>query len=104
MTHLFALVIMVIVLNIASIIQAHYLKEPYHSSILTGHTWVLELLGRHSEYIHTELGVYHHVFCAIIDELHELGHSDSKFVTLEEQLAIFLYCYVTGLTVRHLGE
>ena len=54
--------------------------------------------------IHTELGVYHHVFYAIIDELHELGHSDSKFVTLEEQLAIFLYCYVTGLTVRHLGE
>ena len=30
--------------------------------------------------------------------------SDSKFVTLEEQLAIFLYCSVTDLTVRHLGE
>ena len=30
--------------------------------------------------------------------------SDSKFVTLEEQLAIFLYCSVTYLTVRHLGE
>ena len=84
MTCLFTFVIRVIVLNIASIIQVHYLKEPYHTSILTGHTWVLELLGRHSEYIHTELGVYHHVFYAIIDELCELGHSDSKFVILEE--------------------
>ena len=36
--------IRVIVLNIASIIQAHHLKEPYHTSILTGHMWVLELL------------------------------------------------------------
>ena len=44
------------------------------------------------------------IFYAIIDEFHELGHSDSKFVTLEEQVAIFLYCSVTGLTVRHLGE
>ncbi|KIN97277.1 hypothetical protein M404DRAFT_135861, partial [Pisolithus tinctorius Marx 270] len=32
------------------------------------------------------------------------GHSNSKFVTLEEQLAIFLYTCVTGLTVRHVGE
>ena len=28
----------------------------------------------------------------------------SKFVTLDKQRAIFLYCSVTGLTVRHLGE
>ena len=104
MTHLFTLVIRVIVFNIASIIQAHYLKEPYHTSMLTGHMWVLELLGGHPEHICTELGVHLHVFYAIIDELHELGHSGSKFVTLEEQLTIFFYCSVTGLTVRYLGE
>ena len=34
---------------------------------------------------------------ALIDELCSLGYTDSKFVTLEEQLAIFLYCSVTGL-------
>ena len=72
--------------------------------MLTGQMWVIELLAGHLEHIHTELGVHKHVFYAIIDELHELGHTDSKFVTLEEQLAIFLYCSVTGLTVRHLGE
>ena len=103
MTHLFTLVSRVIVLNIASIIQAHYLKE-HHTPILTGHMWVLGLLGRHPEHIHTELGVHHHIFYAIVDELLELGHLDSRFVTLEEQLVIFLYCSVTGLTIRHLGE
>ena len=72
--------------------------------MLTGQMWVLELLAGHPECIHTELGVHTHVFYALIDELRELGYSDSKFVTLEEQLAIFLYCSVTGLTVRHLGE
>ena len=63
--------------------------------------WVLELLGGHPKHIHTELVVHHHEFYAIIDELLELGHLDSKFVTLEEQLAI---CSVTSLTVRHIGE
>ena len=72
--------------------------------MLTAQMWVIELLAGHPEHIHTELGVHKHVFYAIIDELRELGHTDSKFVTLEEQLAIFLYCFVTGLTVRHLGE
>ncbi|KIO14450.1 hypothetical protein M404DRAFT_90975, partial [Pisolithus tinctorius Marx 270] len=32
------------------------------------------------------------------------GHKNSKFVTLEEQLTIFLYTCVTGLTIRHVGE
>ena len=72
--------------------------------MLTGQMWVIKFLAGHPECIHTELGVHKHVFYAIIDDLHELGHTDSKFVTLEEQLAIFLYCSVTGLTVRHLGE
>ena len=104
MAHLFSLFIRVIILNAAAIIHAQYLKQPWHSSILTRQMWVLELLGGHPECIHTELGVHTHVFYALIDELRSLGYADSKFVTLEEQLAIFLYCSVTGLTVIHLGE
>ena len=84
MTCLFTFVIGVIVLSIASIIQVHYLKEPYHTSMFTGYMWVLELLGGHLEHICTELRAHCHVFYAIIDELCELGHSDSKFVILEE--------------------
>jgi transposase len=33
-----------------------------------------------------------------------MGHGDTKYVTLEEQLAIFLYTSVTGLSIRHVGE
>ena len=99
MAHLFTLFIRVIVLNVAAIIWAQYLKQPWHTSMITGQMWVLELLAGHPECIHTQLGVHFHVFYAIIDELHALGYTDSKFVTLEEQLAIFLYCSVTSLTV-----
>jgi hypothetical protein len=35
---------------------------PYHTSILTGEGWVLELLAGHPWRIQTELGVIHHVF------------------------------------------
>ena len=104
MAHLFSLFIRVIILNLVAIIQAQYLKQPWHTSMLTGQMWVLELLAGHPECICKVLGVHTHVFYALIDELRELGYSDSTFVTLEEQLAIFLYFSVTGLTIRHLGE
>jgi hypothetical protein len=78
--------------------------EPYHTSILTGHGWVLELLAGHPERICCELGVSHDVFAELISDLCRLGHTNSRYVSLEEQLAIFLYCCVTGLTIRHVGE
>lgn len=99
-----AVILNSLVPTILQYIQQYYNKQPYHTSILSGHNWVLELLNGHPERIRTELGVHKHVFLALIAELHALGHADSKFVTLEEQLAIFLYASVTGLSVRHLGE
>ena len=78
--------------------------EPYHTSILTGEGWVTELLHGHPERIRCELGVHQHVFLELIQELRRLGHDRSKYVSLEEQLAIFLYMSVTGLTIRHVGE
>jgi len=55
-------------------------------------------------HIHCELGVHHEVFAALIADLCEVGHGNSKYVSLEEQLAIFLHACVTGQTVRHLGK
>lgn len=78
--------------------------EPYHTSILTGQGWVEELLSGHPERIRCELGVQRHTFLALIAVLRELGYGSSKHVSLEEQLAIFLYMSVTGLTIRHAGE
>jgi hypothetical protein len=78
--------------------------EPYHTSALSGQEWVIELIIGHPERIRCELGVHAHVFEQLINELRALGHADSRYVSLEEQLAIFLYSCVTGLTVRHVGE
>lgn len=79
-------------------------KIEYHTSALTGHAWVLELLSGHPERIRCELGVRHHVFYALLDHLRDMGYSDARGVMLEEQLAIFLYTCVTGLSIRHVGE
>jgi len=81
-----------------------YNKVPYHTSALSGADWVRELLSGHSERIRNELGVHKHVFHALIDELQLAGYGHSKHVYLEEQLAIFLYTCVTGLSFRHVCE
>lgn len=85
------------------LIFRYYLKTPYHTSILSGQAWVQELLDGHPDRIRTAL-VHREVFHHLIDELRSLGHKDTTYVTLEEQLAIFLYTSVTGLPVRHVGE
>ena len=71
---------------------------------MTGEAWVMELLAGHPNRIRCELGVSLEVFLELIHELRQLGHGNSKYVSLEEQLAIFLYMSVTGLTIRHVGE
>ena len=78
--------------------------EPYHTSALLGEEWVMELITGHPERIRCELGVHVEVFQALIIELRTLGYTNSRYVSLEEQLAIFLYSCVTGLTIRHVGE
>jgi hypothetical protein len=81
-----------------------YDKTPYHTSALSGEDWVLELINGHPGRIRNELGVHKHIFRALIAYLENIGHTHSRYVTLEEQLAIFLYKCVTGLSIRHVGE
>jgi hypothetical protein len=40
-----------------------------------------------------------HVYLALVAQLWALGLSDSKYITLEEQVAIFLYTCVMGLPI-----
>ena len=76
----------------------------YHTSILSGEGWMLELLNGYPERICTELGIHKHVFRMLVEELkcHEFNHS--KHVTLKKQLRIFLYITVTGLKIRHVDH
>jgi len=84
--------------------QRYYNKIPYHNSALSGAAWVCKLLRGHPKCICKKLEVHKHVFRALIVVLQDAGHTRSKFVTLEEQLAIFLYTCVTGLSLVHVCE
>jgi len=81
-----------------------YDKMPYHTSALTGADWVCELLNGHPEQIHNELGVHEHVFKGLVMALEQARIHLSKHVYLEEQLSIFLYTSVTGLSLHHVSE
>jgi hypothetical protein len=48
-------------------------RYPYHTSVLTGEDWVLELLAGHPQWVQTELGVSHHVFQQLTATLWSLG-------------------------------
>jgi hypothetical protein len=99
-----ALIVSIVVSATANILQSLYIREPYHTSALSGEAWVLELLCGHPNRIRTELGMSIEVFSNLVQELRDIGHQNSRNVSLEEQLAIFLYMCVTGLTIRHVGE
>lgn len=86
------------------LVQRFYIKEPYHNSLFSGAAWVQKLLSGHRNRIKDVLGVRKHVFLGLQDELLRLGFSDSCHITLEEQLAIFLWAYRTGVKTRQLAE
>lgn len=90
--------------SILSLVAEHSIPTPYHTSALTGEAWVLELMTGHPGRIRCELGVSIEVFHALVTYLREIGIDRSRYVSIEEQLAIFLYMAVTGLTIRHVGE
>ena len=105
--HIVSLCLSIILGACTSLLQiqsAHCTREPYHTSILTGEGWVIELLTVHPKHIRCELGVSSEVFILLINELRGMGYNNLKYTSLEEQLAIFLYMSVTGLTIRHVGE
>ncbi|KAG2752764.1 hypothetical protein P692DRAFT_201663243, partial [Suillus brevipes Sb2] len=71
--------------------DTYYNKQPYHTSALSGIGWVNELLTRHPDRIRCELRVRRHVFYVLLNLLRDSGCKASKYVVLEEQLAMFLY-------------
>ena len=81
-----------------------YYKTPYHTSALSGPDWVLELMNGHPEHIQNDLGVHKHIFSALLDHLGAMGFRPSWNITLEDQLAIFIYTCVTGLSIWQVCE
>jgi hypothetical protein len=76
----------------------------YHTSLLTGSMWVLELIHGHPDHIRHEFGIRKDVFKHLVNDLLSFGYTHSRHVYLEEQLAIFLYICVTGMSYSHARE
>ena len=97
----------IIPLVVASlVITPSLFKEPCYTSPYTGYDWIHELMhpDTHPDRIRRSLGVRLHVFNKLLYVLRHSGVTDSQYVTLEEQLRIFLHACVTGLTSPHLCE
>jgi hypothetical protein len=92
-------------LNIQRYHQTYFDKTPYHTSALSGDTWVEELLNGHPQRIRDSLGVSKDDFWVLHSQLSQWqGPPVTNTISLQEQLAIFLYVCVTGLPLKHVGE
>jgi hypothetical protein len=84
--------------------SSDFLKQPKNNSILTGQEWLNELLTGNSQRFYDAMGMHKHVFHQLLKELIAVGLHDTRYVSAEEQLAIFIHLAVTGAPQRHLEE
>jgi len=80
-------------------------KVPQHTSILSGQGWIDELSSGHDGRFYNEIGVHKRVFWALLSVLRrDANLDDTRFVSCEEQLAIFMHYAHRGLSNRALQE
>src|SRR5215471_18060703 len=70
---------------------------------MSGAEWVKERIDGHPDVFHEHFGMHVHVFERLLAELERRSNFvDSKNVSAQEKLAIFLYYVVTGVSIRKL--
>jgi hypothetical protein len=90
---------------VSQYVTSHLIKTPMYNSTLSGQAWLQELLSGHPVRFHDNIGMSKHVFRKLVHELQMYaGLEDSKHVTKEEQLAIFLHLCRTGAVTRDVRE
>ena len=84
---------------------ARFEKTAQHTSVLRGQQWVDELLEGHPARFKNEMGMSKLVFNRLLEVLEEDGGlKDSRYVSSQEQLAIFLHFAHRALSNRGLQE
>jgi hypothetical protein len=80
--------------------------EPYHNSVLTGEAYIQELLtSSNTHRLEDILGVPRDVFLKMLEILSDCtDFKDSREVSMEEQLGIFLYFGRTNADFRHIAD
>ena len=83
----------------------HIIKTPMYTSSRTGEKHIQELLSGHPIRFFDEFGMSKHVFKKLQQELAlYAGFKSTKFVSMDEQLAIFLRFCRTGAGSRQIRE
>lgn len=84
---------------------ARFAKIAKHTSMLSGHQWIEELLAGHDERFYNELGLHKHVFRQLLSVLdRDAGLCGSRHVSASEHLCIFLHYARRSLSNRALQE
>jgi hypothetical protein len=91
--------------TVAALYNELYLSsEPYHTGI-PGELWVQDLIKGNLRRFRDVLGINKHTFFLLLQTLVKTADiSDSRSISAEEQLALFLYAGRTNLSVRQLAE
>ena len=84
--------------------SADFNKLARNDSRLTCQGWLDELLPRHLKWLYASMGINKHVFHTLLQELITVGLYDTRYVSSEEQLAIFLFLAVMGVAQHHLEK
>jgi hypothetical protein len=80
-------------------------KVPQHTSVLSGQGWFNELSAGHDGRFYNEFGMHKHVFRSLLSALRrDANLHDTRHVSSEEQLAVFLHYAHRGLSNRALQE
>ena len=67
-------------------------RMPMHTSIRMGHQYMLELINDHPDKLFNKICMYRPCFEMLIQVLRQqIGLQNSRFLTLEEQVMIFIY-------------
>jgi hypothetical protein len=78
---------------------------PIHTFILTGKKHVEELLEGHKVRARREFCMKKKNFCELVEVLHDSNLlANITEVSVEEQLAMFLFCLLTNASNHHSGE
>jgi hypothetical protein len=78
---------------------------PMNTSVLTGMAWLRELLTGHPVCFNDAFDMPKHVFQKLVHELQlHASLRNSKHISAEEQVAIFLHLCKTGGTIHGLQE
>lgn len=80
-------------------------KQAQHTSILSGHTWIQELLKGHPARIRYQLGMNQHIFLKLVKKLQlHTNLEPTRHMSQFELLGIFLYITVHNSSIRDASE